>query len=155
MNNKDSMLCDASITGNVNDFEEAIKLRADVNTKNAEGQTPLCMVAKCRLDLVKILIGNGADVNIQSDKGSAPLHWAVEYDNVDIVEYLLKNGANTELRDENYETPLHWAGWTGHYKSAKILLQYGANKNAQNGGGITPIDLAKRQGHSEVSKLLE
>lgn len=147
------MLCEAAVTGNVIAFKEAIELGADVNTKNLEGQTPLCIVAKCRFDLVKTLIENKADVNMQSDDKISPLHWAVEYDNVDIVEYLLKNGADTELRDGNYETALHWAAWTGHHKSAELLLQYGANKSVQNGEGITPIDLASRQGHNKVSKL--
>jgi ankyrin repeat protein len=33
-------------------------------------------VAKCRYDLVKLLVEKGADVNLQSDESISPLHWA-------------------------------------------------------------------------------
>lgn len=155
MSSENRMLYESSVTGNVADFKKAIEHGADVNSKNSEGQTPLCLVSKCRIDLVKLLVEKGADVNLQSDDEISPLHWAVEYDNEEIVEYLLTHGAKTDSRDKLYETPVHWAAWTGHHRSAKLLLSYGGDPTLKNSGGITPIDLANRQGHIEVTKLFQ
>lgn len=148
-------LFEACFTGNVSDLKKAIEECNDLNIKNKEGQTPLCFVSKCRYDLVKLLVENGADVNLQSDERISPLHWAVEYDNEEIVEYLLSKGADINSRDHSYETPLHWAGWTGHHKSARLLLACGANPLVENGGGFTPLDLARRQDHQKLISLFE
>ncbi|ERJ11386.1 ankyrin repeat domain-containing protein [Haloplasma contractile] len=155
MKTKNEKLFEACITGNVSDLKQAIEACDDLNIKNEEGQTPLCIVAKCRYDLVKLLVLKGADVNLQSDEKISPLHWAVEYDNEEIVEYLLSKDADIYSRDHLYETPLHWAAWTGHHKPASLLLAQGANPLAENSGGFTPLDLAKRQGHQKVVTLFE
>lgn len=155
MKKENEKLFQACFTGNVADLKLAIKECDDLNVKNNEGQTPLCLVAKCRYDLVKLLVENGADVNLQSDERISPLHWAVEFDNEEIVEYLLSKGADINSRDHSYETPLHWAAWTGHHKAARRLLAFGGNPLAENTGGFTPLDLAKRQGHQQVITLFE
>lgn len=155
MKKENEKFFEACITGNVSDLKQALEECADLNIKNKEGQTPLCIVAKCRYDLVKLLTEKGADVNLQSDEQISPLHWAVEFDNEEIVEYLLSKGADINSRDHYYETPLHWAAWTGHHKSASILLAYGDNPLVENNSGFTPLDLAKRQGHQKVISLFE
>lgn len=155
MKKENEKLFEACITGNVSDLKQAIEKCDDLNIKNKEGQTPLCIVSKCRYDLVKLLVEKGADINLQSDEIISPLHWAVEFDNEEIVEYLLSKGADIYSRDHSYETPLHWAAWTGHHKSASLLLAYGDNPLVENNGGFTPLDLAKRQGHQKVITLFE
>lgn len=151
----DGLLLQAAVTGNVTEFKKALNLGADINCKNSDGITVLCLVAKCRLDLVKLLVERGADVNLAGDDKITPLHWAVEYDNYEIVEYLLKAGAKTDLTDNLQETAVHWAAWTGHFKSAKMLLLHGGDPNRKNIGGFTPIDLARLQEHKTILELFE
>lgn len=153
---KDSQkILEAAVCGNVKLMKEAIVNAADVNCRNNEGVTPLCFVSKCRFDLVKILVENGACVNLCGDDKISPLHWAAEYDNYEIAEYLVENGADIEVKDNLGETPMHWAAWTGHYKIAELLLKYGVNFDAVNAGGVTPMDLIIQQEHSRMLTAIE
>lgn len=150
------LLLAAALHGNVQDIKKAMALGADVNCRNANGDTPLNMVAKLSYyKLVKYFVEQGAEVNTSNKDHITPLHWGVEYNNVPIVRLLLEKGADVHARDGIQETPLHWAGWTGNLASARLLLRYGANPYAPNNTGVTPIDLTIRQEHPEVQQLFE
>lgn len=151
----DSLLLAASLHGNVKEIKAAMAMGADVNCKNAKGETALNMIAKLSYEfLAAYLVNNGAQVNTANNDKITPLHWAVEYNNTVMVQLLLENGADLDARDGINETPLHWAAWTGNYESAKILLKYGANPRAKNNTGVTPIVSAERQEHTELHRLL-
>lgn len=148
-------LLDAVRCGNVKTLKSLLTDTPSLNFEDESGSTPLCIAAKCRLDLVKLLHRSGADVNfIGSDKISA-LHWSVEYDNDQINAYLLENGASVHAQDKLQETPLHWSAWTGHLKSAQQLLAYGAEIAALNCGNLTALDLAEQQEHIELLALFK
>lgn len=150
------LLLNASLHGNVQDIKKAMAQGANINCKNANGDTPLNMVAKLSYyNLVKFFVDNGADVNTSNNDLITPLHYAVEYNNVRIVNILLQNGADIDARDNINETPLHWTGWTGNLESAKLLLKYGANPYLGNNSGTTPLDLSIRQEHKAVEKLFK
>jgi ankyrin repeat protein len=53
-----------------------------------------------KLDVVKILLGFGADVDAVNANGSSPLHRACYRNNVAIAGALLAFGANHNLRDK-------------------------------------------------------
>lgn len=54
------------------------------------GQTGLMLaVSHGRMDMVRALLGHGADVNIQDDEGSTALMCASEHGHVEIVKLLL------------------------------------------------------------------
>jgi ankyrin repeat protein len=151
----DSLLLAASLHGNVYEIKNAIRLGANVNAINENGDSPLNMVSKLSYEfLVAYFIKLGANVNTANHNKITPLHWGVEYNNVAIVKLLLKKGADLNARDGINETPLHWAAWTGNYQSAKWLVRYGANPRVPNNTGVTPIDLAKRQEHQKLYRLL-
>lgn len=148
------LLLKSSLHGDFREIKKAIALGADVNVKNANGDTPLNMVAKLSYYFIaKYFIDNGANVNVSNNDKISPLHFAVEYNNVKMVDLFLKNGADINARDNINETPLHWTGWTGNLESAILLLKYGANPYLGNNSGTTPLDLSIRQEHKAVEKL--
>ena len=59
-----------------------------------------------RLDLVELLLANGADVNAKNKQGNTPLVGAVWMDHRDVVELLLANKADVNARDNDGKTPL-------------------------------------------------
>lgn len=51
-------------------------------------------------EVVKLLIENGASVNVQSQSGFTPLYMAAQENHEKVVRYLLNNGANQSLATE-------------------------------------------------------
>jgi hypothetical protein len=47
-------LFESSKTGNVRELKELLKTNIDLNIEDEDGTTPLCIVAKCRPDLVRM-----------------------------------------------------------------------------------------------------
>ena len=53
------------------------------------------------LDIVRLLIAHGADVNAQSSSGNTPLMYACAGGHEDVVRVLLEAGAHVEDHNEN------------------------------------------------------
>ena len=93
--------------GNVNLVRVALDHGADVNAVDGRGRTPLMYAAISDflpLDVVKLLIERGADVNAKSqhkdsgDSGRTALDLAKLHGNTPMVELLIKAGATTRHR---------------------------------------------------------
>ncbi|KAL8797987.1 MAG: hypothetical protein Q9182_007051 [Xanthomendoza sp. 2 TL-2023] len=60
------------------------------------------------LDLMRLLIQQGANVNVPDEDGEAPLHGALAFeDNYDAVRLLIANGADLANQSTDSKTPLH------------------------------------------------
>ena len=57
------------------------------------------------LEIVKLFLENGANVNFKDDRENTPLHRACKNCHLEIVELLLANGAEKNCKNENYDTP--------------------------------------------------
>ena len=81
----------------------------DADNLNITGQTALFMATlKDRVDVVKFLVGKGAQVNVQNRYGVSPLLLCAESGNQSLVETLVDAGANVnitptgKLAEENF-----------------------------------------------------
>lgn len=93
----------------MNNKEKVINLieKTDINKKSDFGYTPLEVAISMRnYDISKLLIENGADVNLHSKY--TPLNLASKTRNYKIIELLLENGANVNYLDENGFNALHY-----------------------------------------------
>lgn len=82
---------------------------ADVNavSKNAFSATPLQGAALFQtINLAKVLIEHGADVNCRSAAGSTPLHEVAGKGQIEFAKLLLDNGADINAKDDKGKTPL-------------------------------------------------
>lgn len=79
------------------------------------------------VELVRIYISAGHDVNEFSDAGESPIDLAIRRGNRLIVELLVNSGANVNLRNLDSETPLHLAVKQNNLDFVKILIEAGAN----------------------------
>lgn len=71
-----------------------IKAGADLNARNADGQTPLHLaVAQGGRVLTRRLLDQGANLNQTNAQGLTPLALAIQLDNQDIVRLLRRSGA--------------------------------------------------------------
>ena len=54
----------------------------DVYARDENGNTLLCTALQCggNIELVQLLLNNGANVNTQNDLGNSPLHYALAFE---------------------------------------------------------------------------
>ena len=72
---------------------------------------PLYIIASKRgdLEVAKLLLEKGADINFQNTIGDTALHCACVWGHLDVVKLLLEKGADIEIKNVNGETTLHRA----------------------------------------------
>jgi len=105
------------------------------------------------LDIVKMLITNGANVNAQVC-GCTSLMYAAFYGRELMVTFLIDNGANTNLQNLSGETALMWAVERQNWTSVEILLQRGVNTNLTDIQGKTALHKASKLGLMKFVELL-
>ncbi|KAI5503449.1 spermatogenesis [Trichomonas vaginalis G3] len=112
------------------------------------------------LEIIQILVEQGADVHCHDNHGWTPLHRAVLWDYVPIVQFLLAKGADPNAIDLDGFTPLHMAAKWDHFESAEYLIKAGANPNAQTNRfepsfiTRTPFELAFLNRRTKVARVL-
>lgn len=101
---------------------------------------------KCEpnIEIIKLLINKGADVNGKNYTDSSPLHYAVALKNkgTEIIKLLIDKGADMNTKNCYGDTPLHRTVFRS-LENAKILIEHGADVNAKDNDGKTPLDIAK------------
>ncbi|MEX0940884.1 MAG: ankyrin repeat domain-containing protein [Candidatus Babeliales bacterium] len=91
--------------------------------KNSNGATtPLHWASfNGSLAVVKLLLENGAVIDVQDYCGWTPLHGASNNGNTEVVKLLLENGAPIDVQDYCGRTPLHCALSNSFAKVVKLL----------------------------------
>lgn len=142
-------------------------VRALVNARDSDHRTALlCVpmekimeygVEQNSIDICKMLIAAGADVNARGNNGSTLLMAAAELERPEICKYLLGFGANVDAQDAKGRTPLIKAVMAGNCAMVQLLLRHGANP------AVTPCaipgynvasHLAEQAGHADLVNLL-
>lgn len=147
----------------VEDIEAAIAAGADVNAKDADGDTPLhkaVWMSEGEEDIVRILLESGADVNVKNEDGKTPLHIALDDVAVEksaIIIALIEAGADVNAKDEEGNTALHKVMelLVDQDEIVRILLESGADVNVKNSEGNTPMQVAEdNQVDSSIINIL-
>lgn len=107
------------------------------------------------LDVVKLLLESGANVNARVKDWGTALCSASHNGHLDVVKVLLESGADLNEEGELAEgPPLHVASLHGYLDIVKLLLESGADVNAQGGVYGTALQAASHSGHLEITKQL-
>ena len=78
-----------------------------------------------RKEVVELLIGKGADVNMKREGGWTPFHDAARYGCKEIVELLIAHGADVNAKDKDGDTPLDEAISNDETETADLLCNHG------------------------------
>lgn len=105
------------------------------------------------IDIVKILIDKGADINIRGLYGNTALTFATQSGFVEIVKILIDNGAELNIKDDGGYTALMYASMDGYIDIAIILIEKGADINIKDGFGNTALKFATENRHIEIVRL--
>ncbi|XP_061352740.1 potassium channel SKOR-like isoform X2 [Gastrolobium bilobum] len=125
-------------------------LESDFTQTIANQETELVMRMNCaaydgHLDLLKRLIGSGADPNKTDYDGRSPLHISASKGYVDISHFLVEQGVNINLADKFGSTPLLDAIKNGHEEVASLLVNAGATLTIDDAGNFLCMIVAKRE----------
>jgi hypothetical protein len=118
----------------------------NLNVKDVgDGWTPLHWAAyNGHIEISRLLLQNGAEVNARSSNGYTPLHWAARNGHVDILHLLVENGANLEAQSNYGERALHLAAYFGHLPFIQELIsRYHVDINARVNDGRTALWMAR------------
>lgn len=123
------------------------------------GFTPLCEAAVAnRVDIVKLFIERGADVNIGRDRtGYSALSVAAANARDEVIKILAQNGADlnrTGFTNKDKSLPLMRAIEKSHEATATLLIELGADVNASNWDGKTALMKATYRNATGIIRAL-
>ena len=126
-----------------------------VNAMGGNWATSMHVAARAgHVDILSLLLENGAKVDIRGFRGYTPLHRASENRKLEAGRCLLDHGADVNARTHRGDTPLHRAVSSGSVQNVRLLLEHGADVNVRDKSGETPFQLGSRLGNHEVVELL-
>ena len=124
----------------------------DVNAKCCHGCTPLHGARD--VDVARVLLDHGADINAQKDGNISLLHLASIHGPPKLVQFLLEHEAAVDARDSYESSSLYFASQYGRLEVVRLLLDHGADPNIEGLSG-TPLQVATMHGHRDVARLLQ
>ena len=166
MENEWTLLHLAAFNGRIRDVRLLLDHGTNVNAKNDQGETPLCLVSskyypkEHDVDIARLFLEAGADVNALDKVYNTPLHHASFMGRVEIASVLLENGANLNVENDNSEMPLHLAPRGGYHSHedgvsvARMLLKRGVDVNAPSKDHNTPLHSASYFGSLTIAGVL-
>lgn len=133
------------------DIVESILAR-NPNCKDAvdeDGYTPLHRACyNNHVDIAKILLRYGADVNARTEYEWTPLHSAVKWSNAECAALMLQHGADVNALSQGSQTPLHIAATVSNCRGTAmtLLMEPNIDAAALNNSNETAADIARRTG---------
>lgn len=162
-----STLLKAVKENNISLVKSALAKGADVEMTNEYGATPLIIASGLKseethrkflaqdVEIVKILIDHGANINSEGNSSFPPLIVAISYDRDEITNLLLAKGADVNVNTGVLgSTPLMKASSFGNSEVVKSLLKLGATVNAKDFHGNTALMYTTGRINGEVIKAL-
>lgn len=150
-------LLDADINKSLSPLFAELELSVDGFSDDEEWSAIRYAASMSNLDLLRLLLQSGADVNLSSPAGWTSLHEAASRDHYHAVAVLIDEfGARVDVEWQGDLQPLHIAAWCGHNLTVKTLLDRGANPSSSDtNSSRTPIEYAAMRGrHSAVETLI-
>jgi ankyrin repeat protein len=134
-----------------------IKRGADPSLASLSGFAPIHDAAAYgRLDVIKLLLSKGIDINVSNKTIGTPLHYAFPFaiprrkHALPTAEFLLKEGADINATTASGETPLHRVARMGNCEWVKFLIEHGADVNQPAKKGETPLSIIKQNCPGEI-----
>lgn len=125
-----SALATAVALGHVEVVKLYLKYKADPNSQDYNGKTPLHYTGEENfLEIAKLLIDAGANIHLKDSHDNQPLWTAVFYvrgheEKLPLVELLLQHGADSKNKNKSNNSPLDFAEKVGYKKLIELLEKF-------------------------------
>lgn len=137
--------------------EKSVNLNANIQNTD---RTPILMYAAAikSIACMRVLIKNGADINIRDNLGRTVLYYLCTFvtsSSTDVAE-TLQSGADPNIGSILGVTPLMLAAYNNNLANVRLLVNYKASITARDEDGNTPFDYAVKYNASfDVKETLK
>lgn len=113
-------------------------------------------IVESRINMMKLLIDNKANINYTDENGFNPLNIAIESGDMELTKFLITNGANVNSLMQDGVSLIGYAIAQNNMDLLQILIENGANVNYTDGDSWanTPLQTASRLGLDNVVRIL-
>ena len=134
------------------DAVEVLLGRVGNHTNTFEALLATCN--KGHLEIVRLLITKGTNVNETNHEYWSALMIASQNGHYNIVKCLLSHGAVVDAQNAFGSSSLMLASQSGHQNIVELLIAEGAQVNKENKDGVTSLISASSKGHVEIAQIL-
>ncbi|KAM6202801.1 ankyrin repeat domain-containing protein 63 [Rhynchocyon petersi] len=137
--------------------------RSIIDCRAEQGRTPLMVAVglpdpALRSRFVRLLLEQGAAVNLRDERGRTALSLACERGHLDAVQLLVQFSGDPEAADSAGNSPVMWAAACGHGAVLEFLVRsfrrLGLRLDRTNRAGLTALQLAAARGHGTCVQAL-
>lgn len=137
--------------------------RSIIDGRAEQGRTPLMEAVALpdpalRGRFVRLLLEQGAAVNLRDERGRTALSLACERGHLDAVQLLVQFSGDPEAADAAGNSPVMWAAACGHGAVLEFLVRsfrrLGLRLDRTNRAGLTALQLAAARGHGSCVQAL-
>jgi hypothetical protein len=107
--------------------------------RNFKESNFLFNASKGNLQIIKVQIEKGINVNCADIDGNTALHFAARNGHIEIIKLLVSSEANVNIKDSNQSSPIYDAIKNNHIDIVKYLVKMGASLNKIDKIGCTPL----------------
>ncbi|XP_066532025.1 transient receptor potential cation channel, subfamily N, member 1 [Hoplias malabaricus] len=124
--------------------------------RTENGDTALHISCRRRdIEMAKVLVESGANLDFQNDEGQTPLHIAAWEGDEAILKFFYQNKANPNIADKMDRSPLHIAAERGHTSVVEILTEkFRSSVLPRTKDGSTLLHIASQCGHPDTALTL-
>ncbi len=146
----------AAFDGDAAAMQKCIDAGVDVETANERGTTAFHWIAHHDdyVETLPVLLGAGANIDVQDDNGMTPLHIAAERGDPRLVKLLLDAGADIEKNEKHGMTPLLKAASKGTAETVQAFIDAGADLTARDNGGSSALYCTVFDNHVDNARVL-
>jgi ankyrin repeat protein len=152
------LLIDAVNRNELEKVAQLLRLGADASSRDekhfSKGTALITACCEGFTAIASVLLENGADVNMSSNKGYSALLWATSYGLDDIVTLLINAGADVHHQNNTGQTAVMLAAQRGHHRIIGLLQKAGIDINHQDNSGSTALHLSALHGHNDTVEVL-
>ena len=100
------------------------KSTTQLHVKDKRGRTGLHLgAANGHLDMVSLLLGQGADIDVYDKSGMTPLHFSSKAGHLSVVKLLVESGANPRHETKDGRIPICFAAAASHAEVISYLMK--------------------------------
>uniref|UniRef100_A0ABD2XK67 ZU5 domain-containing protein n=1 Tax=Trichogramma kaykai TaxID=54128 RepID=A0ABD2XK67_9HYME len=151
----------AAVDATTKDMYTGLHIAAKEGQEEVKNKEAILLLEEDRVRLtelvqqmVDLLIGKNASVNVTTKYGLTPLHVAAKYGNTNVAKILLQKDSKLDAQGKNDITPLLLACHYDHPNVAQLLLEKGASPLLASQNGQTALHIAARKNQMDIASTL-